>query len=282
MTVTGAMGGRRTSGPQPPQVIAFTGPAGGAGRTTVLAHLAVALLQRGIAVGVLDASSGTDGDVTRWLVARAGRQDTRLVAPAHLQTGSLRGRSAPLWEQIAALRAVCDVVLMDAPAGHGGAVAAALSQADLAVSVLTDHGWAAARLMAEDVARGVGRRPGPHARVVWAQRRERRARDAAGLDWVLLRNRTLIGARDDDATLGAMWTQVARLLGARLCGPILEHIAWREGLPDGLTALDPPFDAGDVTAALYDDAATPAPRLMMETLAEALGWADLEPRRAVS
>lgn len=252
----------------PRRVIVVSSPKGGAGRTTLAAHLAVAALQAGVSTAVLDLNTAQP-DLEAWLDRRRARADAEaLVMPAALtHDAALRapldqdaaGAATP-WRDtltwwptaLATLAPACDVLIVDAPAGAGVVMAALAARADVIVSLVIDHDTEADALLADGPTPGERARPGPYGALIWNELRKRAAAGRAGPTWLLVRTRALDGPPAYAARVDHAFTVAARMMGAR-AGPIVrEDVAWRCGASGGLTALDPPFataaDGGVATA----------------------------------
>ncbi len=242
----------------PRHVILVSGPKDGTGRTTFATHLAVGLLQSGVATGVLDLNLARP-DLNAWLRRRCARADAAdLVAPAFLALGggdpaprTVGGAFAPTeadalarWPAaLATLATACDALVVDAPSGFGVLAAALAARADTIVSLVTDHDTEADGLLADGPTPGERARPGPYGQMMWNELRKRVAAGRSGPTWLLVRNRALDGPPAYAARVDHAFDVAARMMGARR-GPVLrEDAAWRCGASGGLTALDPPFAA---------------------------------------
>lgn len=251
----------------PGQIVVISSPKGGVGRTTLAAHLAVALLHAGVAAGIADLAAGPR-DLTAWLARRAARADApRLAMPASATFEGGRGspdlsaeRDAILrWPRLlAALAPACDVLIVEAPAGVSALSAAALARADVIITLAADTDVEAEALLADGPSEGERARPGPYAQMIWNILRKRAAAGQAGPAWLLTRTRALDGPPAYAARTDHAFATAARLIGARLGPVVREDVAWRCGASGGLTALDPPFAGAPESAA----AAAAVARLM--------------------
>lgn len=100
---------------------------GGAGKTTVAAHLAAEAIRRGLSVGIIDADP--QGSLKFWARAREERL-------GELDCAFADGAGYRLSAEARALGRDCDLVLIDTPPHADTAVRAALRHADLALCPL--------------------------------------------------------------------------------------------------------------------------------------------------
>ncbi len=237
------------------RVVVFGGPRDGAGRTSLVANLAVALSRGSLRVGVLDMDVGAH-DLSVWLARRRARlaQEPDLVMPAGLV-------SAPRWTQdrvnaerdelarwdatLAAMSAACDVLLIDAPSGGGSLVRRIHESADVVVTLVTqgDAGFDSLFEPGED---GLATaRPSSYVRSVWEARRRRGARSTPAFAWRLTPTRGL----DRDAPAHRLRAEQAERLVGASSGPVMsERACVRRGLDAGLTVFDaPPVEGSDET-----------------------------------
>jgi chromosome partitioning protein len=101
-------------------IVALTNSKGGVGKSTLAVHLAVWLHERGATVALIDAD--TQGSSSTWL-----REAQPAVRGVRLRTPD------ELLEQTPALRAACEYLVVDGPAGLSEVTRAILLLADLAL-----------------------------------------------------------------------------------------------------------------------------------------------------
>jgi chromosome partitioning protein len=109
------------------KVITLAQQKGGAGKTTVAANLAVALIGRGLKVAMVD--SDPQGSLGRWFLARRQRGE----AGIEFSTASAWG----VGFECEKLRRVADVVIVDTPPKVDADLRPALREADLVLVPVT-------------------------------------------------------------------------------------------------------------------------------------------------
>ncbi|MCG8441428.1 MAG: division plane positioning ATPase MipZ [Caulobacterales bacterium] len=230
------------------RVVVVSGPRGGAGRTSLVAHLAVAMLNLGREAGVMDLDLRHRG-LTRWLSQRARRAreaDATLVLPAAPIDWLPATASDPAREEqdalerwsevLASMGGVCDIALVDAPSGGGALSRRVHESADLVISLVAESAADLDLMFEADEHGERSARPGSYARMVWEARRKRSQRGAPPFAWVLARGRALAEGRE---MFDAPFDEAARLLGVRPGPRLRERALWRQGMEAGMTVLDP-------------------------------------------
>ncbi|MGD2131549.1 MAG: division plane positioning ATPase MipZ [Maricaulaceae bacterium] len=230
----------RPSGEPKSCVVALTAAKDGAGRTTLAAHLAVAALQLGLNVGVIDLDCA-DRALTRWLNRRARINDANadLVMPASLQ-GEPRdpeGERARWPAAIEAMRRTCALVVVDMPAGGGLLARDAIARADRVLTLVPDNDADVDRLFDVDIKGKDSGRPSSYARTIWDERLDRARGGRSVLDWRLMRTR---GLGDEGGQSQDRFADALRRLGAHDAPAMRELAVWRRGFAQGATALDLP------------------------------------------
>ncbi|MCB2095471.1 MAG: ParA family protein [Rhodobacteraceae bacterium] len=200
------------------KVIALAQQKGGSGKTTIAANLAVAFLQRGASVALLD--TDPQGSLGRWFMARRATAGTERL---EFSTSSAWGVSY----ECEKLKRDADFVIIDTPPKVDADLRPALREADLIlVPVASSHVdlWATEGVL--DL----------------AQREKKQA-------WLVM-NRTRAGTR--------LGTDVARAAGGMSAGVMVAELANRvvyaESLGQGRGALEAPRGlAGAEVSALADE-----------------------------
>lgn len=233
-----------------PVVLVVSSPKAGSGTTTLIAHLAIGLLRQGVGVGLVDLEHHYR-QLSRWLVQRdnVAQSQHDLVMPAFPmlrwpspveETDMVRR-----WPDIVrALAPGCELLLVDAPAGAGALSARLHQDADYIVSVVAESAPDIELLFETDEAGAETGRPGAYGRMIWQARARRNQRDSVEVPWLMVRQRALTGMPPAAVAADAAdrFDRAQRLLGVQTGPTFREHPAWRLGLDEGLSLLDPPLD----------------------------------------
>jgi chromosome partitioning protein len=230
-------------------IVCMSGPKDGVGRTTLTAHLAVALLRQGLSTGLIDLDTDT-AQLTRWYHRRtaAAQAADGMVMPAFPVVrwdarSDASERAAQLPAIIDALRASARIILIDAPAGAGPLAQRAMQLSHLVVSVVPESAAEIELLFDAGEAGADSMRPSAYVRMIWEARTRARQRDNTDMRWHIIRNRALFDmaphAISDE--LQERLDRAQNLLSAAAGPSIAEHPGWRLCMDEGLTLLDPPF-----------------------------------------
>ena len=212
---------------------------GGSGKSTAAVHLVVGLLGLGLRVAALDVDSRQQ-TMTRFFANRAayGRaHKLALPAPA-LETFMPAGNEVPLAERLAALAENRDAAVIDSPGSDTALSRAAHSRADVLVTPVNDSFVDLDSLAEIDPETFSVARPGRYSEMVWGYKKTRAARDPAGIDWIVMRNRLSHLDARNKRLVGAALEQLAPRVGCRLVAGFAERVIYRELFPRGLTVLD--------------------------------------------
>ena len=194
------------------KVITLAQQKGGAGKTTVAANLAVALIERGLKVAMVD--SDPQGSLGRWFLARRQRGE----AGMEFSTASAWG----VGFECEKLRRVADVVIVDTPPKVDADLRPALREADLVLVPVTGSMldlWAVDGVM--DLIAREGRRA------------------------LIVMNRVKAGAR-----LSSQVADAAGEVGAVASARLSDRVAFAATLGEGRAAADLRGPAGDEARAL--------------------------------
>lgn len=238
--------------------VAVTGASGGVGKTTLVAHLAVALLKLGVTVGVADLDV-RDRGLTSWIARRRALGDRGLVMPAFPDIEYVRGgidverREADRWPDVrGALMEACDVVLVDTQAGVTALNGDVMRACDQVISLVGYNDPDLERLF-EPGGNGEGRRPSAYSKMVWEARRRRSRLGHIGPDWLLCPARRMSMPACDHDRIDAGFERAERALGARLGPSFCERPDVRAAFGQGLAAVDTAFAEGPLAAGLRED-----------------------------
>jgi len=257
-------------------VIVVGNEKGGAGKSTVSIHLAVALLKAGYKVACIDLDSRQQ-TLTRFFENRrswSSHASRPIELPRHCamargETNDVRANEAHEFalfaEAIGAVEHDYEFVVIDTPANDSYLMRLAHSLADTLVSPLNDSFIDVdvfSRVHHDRSRRGA---VAQYADLVMEARRKRRIVDNGIIDWVMVRNRMATIASNNARQVALSVSRLASELRFRVADGLHDRVIFRELFPIGLTALDPIEDAG---AGVNSSQA--AARREIENLVEAL------------
>ncbi|MCH8489147.1 MAG: division plane positioning ATPase MipZ [Oceanicaulis sp.] len=230
-------------------VIVVGNEKGGAGKSTVAIHLAVALMRMGKTVGVIDLDL-RQATLTRYLENRRRWAERRSVAlpipvekflptPAARSLDEVEAEEQAAWaDALAALKAECDFIIVDAPGGDTHYARLAHASADTIVTPINDSFVDFALLADVDPETFEVGRPSVYAAMVWECRKLKARTERRTIDWVVMRNRI---SMLDALNKRRVWDGLKKLserIGFRLAPGFCERVIYRELFPAGLTLLD--------------------------------------------
>ncbi|MGC6499633.1 MAG: division plane positioning ATPase MipZ [Henriciella sp.] len=235
--------------PKPCRVIVVGNEKGGAGKSTVSVHLAIALMRMGLRVGVIDLDV-RQRTLTRYMENRnRWMQSTgaQLPLPEIIRIDGSTERDLDLAEQeesrrfneaVARLRAVCSVILVDAPGGNTHLSRTAHMTADTLITPLNDS------FVDFDLLGDVNPqtlevlRPSFYSEMVWQCRKNKARTLRQPIDWIVMRNRMSPLEARNKRKVGEALNNLAKRIGFRLAPGLSERVIYRELFPAGLTLLD--------------------------------------------
>jgi len=230
-------------------VIVVGNEKGGAGKSTVAIHLAVALMRMGKTVGVIDLDL-RQATLTRYLENRRRWAERRSVAlpipmekflptPSARSLDDVEAEEQAAWaDALAALKAQCDFIIVDAPGGDTHYARLAHASADTIVTPINDSFVDFALLADVDPETFEVGRPSVYAAMVWECRKLKARTERRTIDWVVMRNRI---SMLDALNKRRVWEGLKKLserIGFRLAPGFCERVIYRELFPAGLTLLD--------------------------------------------
>jgi chromosome partitioning protein len=249
--------GRVKSGVSAGHVIVIGNEKGGAGKSTVAMHLAVALMRMNRRVGVidLDLRQRTFG---RYLGNRRRWSETYAVEIPIPEEGSLApsvARDLDVVEHeeterfssvLSDLKTRCDYVLIDSPGSDTLYSRLAHASAGTIVTPVNDS-FVDFDLLAEiDPESFEVGSPSLYSEMVWECRKRKAQRDKSSIDWVVMRNRmSMLDARNK-RRVGEGLKKLSQRIGFRLAPGFAERVIYRELFPLGLTLLDLTEDGSTV------------------------------------
>jgi chromosome partitioning protein len=233
---------------------------GGAGKSTLSIHIAVALMKTGHKVACIDLDTRQQ-TMTRFFENRASwssHASWPIEMPRHCAMG--RGESDDVraneaQEFAAFAQAISDVehdyefVVIDTPASDSYLMRLAHSLADTLVSPLNDSYIdidVFSRVHHDRERRGA---VAHYADLVLQARRKRRIVDNGVIDWVMVRNRIASLNTNNAKQIAVSLGRLSRELGFRAADGLHDRVIFRELFPIGLTALDP-IEEGAINGSL--------------------------------
>lgn len=231
-------------------VIVVGNEKGGAGKSTLSIHIAVALLKAGYKVACIDLDTRQQ-TMTRFFENRlswSAHANWPTEMPKHCamtrgDSSDLRANEAHEFEMFAdAIGAVehdYEFVVIDTPASDSYLMRLAHSLADTLVSPLNESYVdidVFSRVQHDRNGRGA---VSQYAELVVEARRKRRLVDNGVIDWVMVRNRMASIASNNARQIAISISKLALELRFRVAEGLHDRVIFRELFPIGLTALDP-------------------------------------------
>ena len=229
-----------------PRVIVVGNEKGGAGKSTIALHLAVALMYGGAKVAVLDLDLRQQSmghffaNRRAWLAANEAEAPMPLEFPlgVELATATDGEALAAFNAAFEAAREAADFVLIDTPGGDTAISRAAHGLADLIVTPMNDSFVDFDMLGVVDPVSLDLKRPGLYSVTVWDSRKARAAADGRSIDWVVLRNRLAPTEARNRRRLDERVKALSRRVGFRVGPGLRDRVIYRELFPFGLTIAD--------------------------------------------
>jgi chromosome partitioning protein len=222
---------------------------GGAGKSTVAMHLAVALLNFGQKVATVDLDV-RQKTLTHYIENRrvwAKHSGATLAIPSHFSVARGSAQSAADNEAIEftgfvdALSAVehsHHFIIVDTAGSDNHLTRLAHSMANTLISPLNDSFVDFDVFGTVDPETYSVTGESHYARMVREARQQRRLADGVRMDWVVVRNRlSMLGSRNRQRIVNGL-NELAVRLGFRGADGLAERVIYREFFPRGLTALD--------------------------------------------
>lgn len=230
-------------------VIVVGNEKGGAGKSTVAIHIAIALMRMGQRVTAIDLDL-RQASFTRHLENRArwaAKRGIDLPIPdrASLRTSLSRNidqaeaDEKTIWaRELAALSAKSDFIVIDAPGHDTHYARLAHASADTIITPVNDS-FVDFDLLAEvDPDTFEVGRPSLYSEMVWNCRKQRALADKRSIDWVVMRNRvSTLDARNTRRVADGL-KKLSERVGFRIAPGFSERVIYRELFPVGLTLID--------------------------------------------
>ena len=248
-------------------VVVLGSEKGGTGKSTMAAHIAVALLKAGQRVATIDLDCRQQS-FTHYINNRAAwadRTGRNLELPTHccIKLGETmqiaENENSEFLQFLGAVSEVertFDFIVIDTPGTDSYLMRLAHSVADTLVTPINDSFLDFDVLGTVDPATHAVIGESHYAKIVQDARRKRRQLDGATTDWIVVRNRLSMLGSDNEPLVAEGLKELSSRLGFRPVDGFAERVVFREFFPRGLTALDDIDEAmigvrpdpGDITA----------------------------------
>jgi chromosome partitioning protein len=259
-------------------VIVVGNEKGGAGKSTIAIHTAVALLHGGARVATIDLDLRQQSmahffaNRGAWLAANKAEAP----APVEFAVGQGEDAEARFDAAFAEASAAADFVLIDTPGSDTAVSRAAHARADLIVTPMNDSFVDFDMLGVVDPVTLELKRHSLYADTVWECRKQRAAADRKMIDWVVLRNRLAPTEARNRKRLDERVQALAKKVGFRIGPGLRDRVIYRELFPFGLTIADLSPTVRPVAMSLQHVAARQELRALMNALGLS-GFAEVEP-----
>jgi chromosome partitioning protein len=246
------------------RIIVVGNEKGGAGKSTVAVHLAVALAHEGARVSVtdLDLRQQTLGHFftnrDRWIDAHGVALPRLTLIDGVEDPASLDAGLAGAGE--------IDFAVIDTPGADTELSRAAHRRADLIVTPMNDSFVDFDVLGVVDPLTLDLLRPSLYAETVWEARKQRAAEQGRSVDWVVLRNRMTPSEPRNRKRVDERLKALSRRVGFRNLHGLRDRVIYRELFPFGLTVADLGPGVRPVPISLSQVAARQELRILMDEL----------------
>ncbi|MEO8927512.1 MAG: division plane positioning ATPase MipZ [Caulobacteraceae bacterium] len=246
----------------PARVILFGNEKGGAGKSTVAVHVAVALLHEGARVAIvdLDERQQSTGHFFANRAAWNAAQGAGLPQPCKIAS------VADTENLAAAFAEAVDFVVVDTPGADVPLSRAAHGFADLIVTPMNDSFVDFDMLGVIDPVTLEVLRPSLYAETVWGARKARAGRGGRAIDWVVLRNRLASVEARNRRRVDERLATLSRRVGFRPLAGLRDRVIYRELFPFGLTVSDLSKTVRPVQVSLAHVAARQELRVLLHDL----------------
>ena len=208
---------------------------GGAGKSTVALHLAVALAHEGAKVTVADLDRRQQ-TLNRFCASRASRTAAQGVSLPML--GAVEIDDPDDFDAAVERAGEIDFLVVDTPGADTALSRAAHQRADLILTPMNDSFVDFDVLGLVDPVSLELLRPSLYAEAVWDARKRRAAERGRSIDWVVLRNRLSSSEPRNRKRVDERMKALARRVGYRILPGLRDRVIYRELFPFGLTVGD--------------------------------------------
>ena len=222
------------------QTIVIGNEKGGAGKSTIAVHLAMALLSAGQKVATIDFDL-RQRTFDRFLENRqkwASANAISLEAPTQFVLGEATDLRLAAQELIERAKSAADFVIIDTPGSETLAAQAALEMADIIITPMNDSFVDFDLLASIDENAERIERPNFYANVIWEARKQRAGKSKKTIEWFVLRNRLSQLDAKNKRKVGDALQNLSKRLGFIITPGLSERVIYRELFPRGLTLFD--------------------------------------------
>lgn len=229
-------------------VVVIGNEKGGTGKSTLAMHLIASFLKEGKKVSSVDLD-GRQGTLTHYIQNRADYSERCGIAldlPQHLSV-TVRENLSPeeraedekvFAEQIEALAADADAVVIDTPGADNYLFRLAHVYADILITPLNDSLIDLDVLAKIDPETLTVKTPGHYAQTVWQARQKRAALRKKASRWFILRNRLMHVSTKNEKIVKRLLESLGERINFTALSGLGERIIFRELFLKGLTLLD--------------------------------------------
>jgi len=218
------------------RIIVVGNEKGGAGKSTVAVHLAVALAHDGASIAVMDLDR-RQRSLDHFFASRARWievNNAELPQPRRLDDVP----EAAALDRVLASAADCDFVVVDTPGADTELSRAAHQRADLIVTPMNDSFVDFDVLGVVDPVSLNLLRPSVYSETVWEARKVCASERGRSLDWVVLHNRLASSDPRNRRRVDERVEALSRRVGFRTLHGLRDRVIYRELFPFGLTVSD--------------------------------------------
>jgi len=259
-------------------VIVVGNEKGGAGKSTIAIHTAVALLHGGARVATIDLDLRQQSMAHFFASRRAWLAANGAEAPVPIEFAIPLGEDVEtrFADAFAQASEDADFILIDTPGSDTEVSRTAHAKADLIVTPMNDSFVDFDMLGVVDPVTLDLKRHSLYAETVWGCRKQRAAVDRKMIDWVVLRNRLAPTEARNRKRLDERVQALSRKVGFRIGPGLRDRVIYRELFPFGLTIADLSPTIRPVAMSLQHVAARQELRALMSALGLS-GFAEVEP-----
>ncbi|MEW6595885.1 MAG: division plane positioning ATPase MipZ [Pseudomonadota bacterium] len=264
------------------KVIVVGNEKGGAGKSTVVIHLATALLHMGSKVAVLDLDLRQQSVAHFFHNRRTWASAAEVVLPMPLdyrlgddpvQVAKADAEEALARFETAFNEAVgeADYIIIDTPGADTALSRAAHAKADLIITPMNDSFVDFDMLGQVDPVTLDLIKPSLYAEAVWEARKRKMMFERKSVDWLVLRNRLASTEARNRKRLEERVDALAKRVGFRVGPGMRDRVIYRELFPFGVTVIDLSTTVRPVPVALSHVAARQELRALMQAVGLAGG-----------